>query len=106
MKHTNLILLVVVLILAAQPLLLPIPNNLDEPFPGADDRGRDTIVAANPDYQPWFKPVWEPPSGEIANLFFALQGALGAGLLGYYLGLRRGQSQRHNQEQDGVGAGD
>lgn len=104
MKRVNLILLVVVVILAAQPLLLPIPNSLEEPFPGADDRGKDTIVASNPDYQPWFKPVWEPPSGEIANLFFALQGALGAGLVGYYLGLRRGQAQRRNQ--DNVDAGD
>ena len=100
MKRTNLVLLAVVLILAAQPLLFPLPNHLDEPFPGADDRGKETIVASNPDYQPWFKPVWEPPSGEIANLFFAVQGALGAGLLGYYLGLRRGQSQRRKPEQD------
>lgn len=107
MKRTNLILLVVVLILAAQPLLLPMPNNLDEPFPGADDRGTGTIMASHPDYQPWLKPVWEPPSGEIANLFFALQGALGAGLLGYYLGLRRGQSsRRQKRERDGVDAGD
>ncbi len=104
MKRTNLILLVVVLILAAQPLLLPIPNSLEEPFPGADDRGTGMIMASHPDYQPWFKPVWEPPSSEIANLFFALQGALGAGLLGYYLGLRRGQSQR--RQQDSVDAGD
>ncbi|MFO1372052.1 MAG: energy-coupling factor ABC transporter substrate-binding protein [Candidatus Competibacteraceae bacterium] len=100
MKRTNLILLVVVLLLAVQPLLLPIPNSLKEPFPGADDRGKDTIVAANPDYQPWFKPVWEPPSGEIANLFFALQGALGAGVLGYYLGFKRGQAQRRRNRAD------
>lgn len=104
MKRINLLLLVVVVMLAAQPLLFPIPNQLAEPFPGADDRGKDTIVASNPDYKPWFEPVWEPPSGEISNLFFALQGALGAGLLGYYLGLRRGQAQRRNQ--DNVDAGD
>ncbi len=104
MKRTNLILLVVVLVLAAQPLLLPVPNSLEEPFPGADDRGAGTIMASHPDYQPWFKPLWEPPSGEIANLLFALQGALGAGLLGYYIGLRRGQSQP--RKQDGGDAGD
>ncbi|HRF61427.1 MAG TPA: energy-coupling factor ABC transporter substrate-binding protein [Candidatus Competibacter sp.] len=103
MKRTNLMLLAVVVILVAQPLLLPIPNQLGEPFPGADDQGKKAIVASNPDYRPWFKPIWEPPSGEITNLFFALQGALGAGLLGYYLGLRRGRAQRRNQ--DNVDAG-
>lgn len=58
------------------------------------------ITAANPDYQPWFSPLWEPPSGEIESLLFALQAALGAGLLGYYLGLRRGESQRGKPDSD------
>jgi cobalt/nickel transport protein len=104
MKRTNLILLVVVLVLVSLPLLLPVPGGLQEPFAGADAQAKDAIIAANPDYQPWFKPLWEPPSGEIEGLLFALQAALGAGLLGYYLGLRRGQSQR--RKQDGGDAGD
>jgi cobalt/nickel transport protein len=106
MRRSNLILLAIVLLLAVLPLLLPVPGGLKEPFAGTDDQGMEAIVAINPDYKPWFKPVWEPPSGEIANLFFALQGALGAGILGYYLGLRRGQSQRQKREQDSVDAGD
>lgn len=106
MKRANLILLAIVLLLAVLPLLLPVPGGLKEPFAGADDQGMEAIVVIDPGYKPWFEPLWEPPSSEIESLLFALQAALGSGLLGYYLGLRRGQSQRHNQEQDGVGAGD
>ena len=103
MKRTNLILLALVLLLAVLPLLLPVPGGLKEPFAGADDQGMDAVTASNPDYQPWFSPIWEPPSGEIESLLFALQAALGSGLLGYYLGLRRGQSQQ--RQQDRVDAG-
>jgi cobalt/nickel transport protein len=31
-------------------------------------------------------PLLEPASGEIASLFFALQAAIGAGIIGYWLG--------------------
>ncbi len=93
MKRINLLLLAAVLVLSAIPLLLPVSDGMSEPFPGADDQGKAAIIASHPDYKPWFTPLWEPPSGEIVNLMFALQGALGAGLLGYYIGLKRGQAQ-------------
>ena len=73
-------------------------------FTGADGQAMAAVTAIQPDYQPWFSPVWEPPSGEVESLLFALQAALGAGLLGYYLGLRRGQSLP--RPQDRVDAGD
>lgn len=38
-------------------------------------------------------PLYEPPSGEIESALFALQAALGAGVLAYYFGLRRGRRQ-------------
>lgn len=106
MKRTNLVLLVIVLVLAIGPLVLPLPADLQEPFAGADGQGMAAATEINPEYKPWFEPLWEPPSGEIESLLFALQAALGSGLLGYYLGLRRGQSQRREQEQDRVDAGD
>ena len=40
----------------------------------------------DPSYTPWFEPLIEPASGEIASLLFALQAAIGAGVIGYYLG--------------------
>jgi cobalt/nickel transport protein len=92
MTRLNLTLLGLVLVLILLPLILPVTGGLAEPFAGADGQAQDAITQTHPDYQPWFEPFWEPPSGEIESLLFALQAALGAGLLGYYLGLRRGQS--------------
>jgi cobalt/nickel transport protein len=65
MKRTNLLLLAAVVVIAALPLILPLPGGLAEPFAGADAQAQTAITAANPDYQPWFTPLWEPPSGEI-----------------------------------------
>ena len=104
MKRSNLLLLAIVLALSAAPLLLPMSADLNEPFAGADDRGKTAIIASHPEYKPWFTPLWEPPSGEIVNLMFALQGALGAGLLGYYIGFKRGQAQGHRR--NGINAPD
>lgn len=104
MKRTDFILLLLAVLVALAPLLLPLPQELAEPFAGADAQAEALIVATHPDYQRWFEPLWEPPSGEIATLLFALQAALGGGLLGYYFGLRRGQSRR--RERDGVNARD
>jgi cobalt/nickel transport protein len=100
MRRVNLLILLTVVAIAALPLILPRPGGLAEPFTGADAQAQVVITTANPDYQPWFAPLWEPPSSEIESLLFALQAALGAGLLGYYLGLRRGQSERRKPATD------
>ena len=92
MKRSNLLLLATVLVLSVIPLLLPVPKGLNEPFTGTDDQAKTAIAASHPGYIPWFKPLWEPPSSEITSLLFALQAALGAGLLGYYIGFKRGQA--------------
>lgn len=55
-------------------------------FNGADARAQQAITTIAPDYKPWFAPLFEPPSGEIASLLFALQAALGAGVIGFWLG--------------------
>jgi len=72
-------------------------------FAGADGQAMKAVTALHPDYQPWFSPIWQPPSREIESLLFALQAALGSGLLGYYLGLRRGQSRRNKQDRADAG---
>jgi cobalt/nickel transport protein len=38
--------------------------------------------------------LYEPPSDEIESLLFALQAALGAGFIGYYIGYKRGKTKR------------
>jgi len=55
-------------------------------FGGADERAQQAIGTVAPDYAPWFEPLFEPASGEIASLLFALQAAIGAGVIGYWLG--------------------
>ncbi|NVN92654.1 MAG: energy-coupling factor ABC transporter substrate-binding protein [Desulfuromonadales bacterium] len=91
-RYQNLILLTLVVILIATPLWMvkrpaPGPDGKEvEIFAGADDKAKDTIAAIAPQYKPWFKPFMEPPSNEIGSLLFALQAALGAGFIGYWLG--------------------
>ena len=102
MKRTNLLLLAIMLVLSAAPILLPIPKSLNEPFTGTDDQAKTAIAASHPGYIPWFEPLWEPPSDEIESLLFALQAALGAGLLGYYIGFKRGQAQGRRRNDTDV----
>lgn len=82
---TSLLLLAIVL-LTALPLWLYQPKEGEEAFGGADNKAQAQITRIAPDYQPWFKPLLEPASSEIASLLFALQAALGAGVIGYWLG--------------------
>lgn len=84
---TSLLLLGIVAALAIIPLLI-VP---DSEFGGADGAAEAMIVQIAPDYEPWFRPLVEPPGGETESLLFALQAALGAGLIGYFFGLKRGQ---------------
>jgi cobalt/nickel transport protein len=92
-RYQNLLLLLAVALLAALPLWLlpkPAPDANGKPveiFAGADNKAKDLIGEIAPHYRPWFEPIIEPASGEIASLLFALQAALGAGFIGYYLGV-------------------
>ena len=70
----NLILILIVVLIAAVPLWLC----RDAEFGGADGLAEELIVETHPDYEPWFSPLFEPASGEIESLLFALQAALGA----------------------------
>ncbi len=83
----NGILLVIVAVLAFAPLF--IARNAE--FAGADAQASIAISTLNPNYVPWFKPLWEPPSGEIESFLFALQAALGSGFVFYYLGYSKGK---------------
>jgi cobalt/nickel transport protein len=63
-------------------------------FPDADYEGADGIVEdiiSEGDYEPWIDSIWEPPSGEIESLLFALQAGIGALIIGYFVGYERGK---------------
>ncbi|MEJ5928172.1 energy-coupling factor ABC transporter substrate-binding protein [Corynebacterium sp. H128] len=89
------------LLIAAAAILIMFPMffNLgdpaaEEPFAGTD-AGAETVVAENnPGYEPWFESVAGELPGEVEAGRFALQAGLGAGVVGYVLGVYRGRSQR------------
>lgn len=88
----NSILLFLVVALAIIPLIFI----SDSEFMGADGKAEEIIMEVNPDYEPWFQPLWAPPGGETESLLFALQAALGGGFLGYYIGIKKGRKVAAN----------
>ncbi|MCR8745539.1 energy-coupling factor ABC transporter substrate-binding protein [Romboutsia lituseburensis] len=84
-NKNNFIMLLIAVALIVTPLVLK-PG---AEYGGADGQAEDAITEISPDYKPWFSSLYEPPSGEIESLLFATQAALGAGIIGYYLGSRK-----------------
>ncbi|NPV91100.1 MAG: energy-coupling factor ABC transporter substrate-binding protein [Firmicutes bacterium] len=82
-----------ILIICLSPFWLADTADKEEAFTGADGQAETLVQEITPDYEPWFSSIWEPPSGEIESLLFALQAAIGAGFLGYYLGYHRRKSK-------------
>ncbi|RAY11244.1 energy-coupling factor ABC transporter substrate-binding protein [Actinomadura craniellae] len=85
----NLLLVLAVAALAVIPLAIGAGDGKEEPFAGADAQAEPAILEHDPDYEPWFSPLYEPPSGEIESGLFALQAGIGMGVLGYCLGAVR-----------------
>jgi cobalt/nickel transport protein len=102
MKRINVLLILAVLALVVLPLCL-VHRRAGESgiFAGTDDRAIEAIKALRPGYKPWFAPVFKSPSGEVTTLLFALQAAIGAGLIGYYLGLAKGRAERKRKTPGG-----
>ncbi len=69
-------------------------------YGGSDDQAKKAITEIKPDYKPWFNHLVEPASGEIASLLFASQAAMGAGVIGYVIGLYKGRSQSQQQSDN------
>jgi cobalt/nickel transport protein len=92
-RRQNWLVVMAIVLITALPLwLVPKPGDTPngqpgEVFGGADGKAQQVISEIAPDYRPWFKPILEPASSEIASLLFALQAAIGAGLMGYWLGV-------------------
>ena len=58
-------------------------------FVGTDAAATDQIAISDPGYTPWFEGFWSQPGGEVESGLFALQAAIGAGVLGFVLGSYR-----------------
>jgi cobalt/nickel transport protein len=88
MKTRSWLLWAAIVLITVLPLYLnSAPAGSEGLFGGSDDRAQKAIGSLAPGYQPWFSPVLAPASSEIASLLFALQAAIGAGVIGYWLGL-------------------
>ncbi len=72
-------------------ILFSIPFILGGEFEGADVTGGSALEQIG--VQPWFSPIWEPPSGEVETGFFALQAAIGALIVGYFIGYYTGKQK-------------
>jgi cobalt/nickel transport protein len=84
-RLVNWLILLAVIVLAVAPLVFV---ESDSEFTGADGVAIEQIEADDPGVQPWFTPLFEPGL-ETASMLFALQAAIGAGVLGYVFGVFR-----------------
>lgn len=85
----NWLLAIAILIITVVPVIF-----VRGEYGGADGQAEEAISEAHPDYEPWFEPFFEPPSGEIESLLFSSQAAIGAGVIGYAIGLYKGRNQK------------
>jgi cobalt/nickel transport protein len=96
-------LLLAVLVLTAAPLAL----HSGSEFNGTDEQAQKAIEDAHPDVKPWFTSIVTWPGGEVQTLLFSVEAALGAGAIGYYFGLKRGEGgAREKMEHESPGNGD
>lgn len=85
----------VVLIFALSLLIAPKPADGEEAFAGTDSVVTEQLEESGA--KPWFTPIFEPGSGEIESGLFALQAAIGAGIVGYALGNLRGRKRMREE---------
>jgi cobalt/nickel transport protein len=84
----NALLVLAVVALFAIPVLV---DGGTSEYGGTDTAVTEELEAGG--YTPWFESVFTP-AGQVESGLFALQAAIGAGVLGYVIGLLRGRRQR------------
>ncbi len=92
-KKLTLIVVLLIAVLGFLTVFVPDMIGITPEWGGADVAASNKIIEIS-DYKPWFSPIWKPPSGEIETLFFSLQAAIGAGIIGYIAGLYTGRNDK------------
>lgn len=92
----NILLLILVVVITVIPLYVASGSE----FGGADGEAENVIAEINSTYEPWASPLFEPASGEIESMLFALQAAIGAGIIGFGFG-RLSAKYKPSEKADG-----
>ena len=79
-------------------LILPFVLKPDAGFGGSDDKGSQMIEQVSPGYTPWFIRFWHPTE-ETESFLFATQAAIGALVIGYFIGYTRGRASIGKPEE-------
>ena len=87
-----------ILIVIIAIVIIPLALIKDSEFGGADGQAEELITRLEPEYEPWFSSIWEPPGGETESLLFSLQAAIGSGIIFYGLGYFRGRREKEEKE--------
>lgn len=87
LMSNNIILVIIAILLIVSPLVI----NKNAEYSGADGQAEEIITEIDPNYKPWFSSIYEPQSGEVESLLFAVQASLGTGVICYYLGYIKGK---------------
>ena len=100
MKNKRVLTNVISLLLVVFITIIPFFVAKNGEFGGSDDQAEEAITQIDENYEPWFSPLFEPASGEIESLLFALQAAIGAGVIGFGLGYLKGKKKVNDEVND------
>jgi len=95
-RKLELIVLGILLIFTVQFIYMSSTTDADSGGADGDAAGVINEITGGT-YEPIAEPIWEPPSGEIESLLFGLQAAIGAGIIGYFLGYYRAKKKYENE---------
>lgn len=90
--------IVILLLLCVVIAIIPLAMIKNSEFGGADGEASEAItsILGVEEYEPWASPLYEPPGGETESLLFCLQAALGAGVIGYSIGILKERNKRRS----------
>jgi cobalt/nickel transport protein len=91
----NWLMLLGVVVLALAPLLAL----QGKQFGATDSNNSTAIQEIQPGYKPWFDSVIKPSGAEVQTFLFATQAGIGAGIMGYILGLYKGRSESREKDK-------